>query len=146
MLDRSLAILGFPLLLSTPMLCMPVAQAAAAASAVGATGCREPAANQAEMAACAYEDFLSANALQAQTQLDYVQRLTDADARRWRAAQRAWITWRTAQCDFLSAHSGSAREMLRWQCASRLTRVRTGDIERLAQCPEGDLACPPRRQ
>jgi uncharacterized protein YecT (DUF1311 family) len=140
--DRSLAVLR-PLLLSALTLCLPATYAANAAN-VDAV-CREPATNQAEMAACAYDDFLSANARQAQTQLEYVQRLANADARRWRAAQRAWITWRTAQCDFLSAHSGSAREMLRWQCASRLTRARSADIERLAQCPEGDLACPPRR-
>jgi uncharacterized protein YecT (DUF1311 family) len=138
--DRSLAVLR-PLLLSALTLWLPAAHAADPAAAV----CREPATNQAEMAACAYDDFLSANARQAQTQLEYVQRLANADAKRWRAAQRAWITWRTAQCDFLSAHSGSAREMLRWQCASRLTRARTADIERLAQCPEGDLACPPRK-
>jgi uncharacterized protein YecT (DUF1311 family) len=138
--DRSLAVLA-PLLLSALTLWLPAAHAAGAADAV----CREPATNQDEMAACAYDDFLSANARQAQTQLQYVQRLANADAKRWRAAQRAWITWRTAQCDFLSAHSGSAREMLRWQCASRLTRARTEDIERLAQCPEGDFACPPRR-
>jgi hypothetical protein len=32
--------------------------------------------------------------------------------------------------------------MLQWQCATRITRERTEDVERLANCAEGDLACP----
>jgi uncharacterized protein YecT (DUF1311 family) len=125
-------------LLAALALCSP--------AACGATqgDCASPA-TQATMASCAYDEFLAANAQQAQRQRDYVQRLSAADAKRWRAAQRTWIAWRTAQCDFLSAHRGSARDMLRWQCTTQLTRARTVDIERLAQCPEGDLACPPRR-
>jgi uncharacterized protein YecT (DUF1311 family) len=87
----------------------------------------------------------SASAQQTQRQRDYVRGLSAVDAKRWRASQRTWIAWRTALCDFLSAHAGSASQMLRWQCTTLLTRARTTDIERLTQCAEGDIACPPRR-
>jgi uncharacterized protein YecT (DUF1311 family) len=117
-----------------------------APAARGATtaDCTSPA-TQAAMATCAYDEFLAANAQQAQRQRDYVQSLSAADAKRWRASQRAWIAWRTAQCEFLSAHAGSTSQMLRWQCTTLLTRARTTDIERLSQCAEGDIACPPHR-
>jgi uncharacterized protein YecT (DUF1311 family) len=105
------------------------------------------AATQADMNACAYEDFLAANALQAAAIKTLDARLKANDRTRWRAAQKAWIAWRTAQCAFESgtATGGSAHEMLRWQCVTRLTSERTTVIERLSNCPEGDLACPARK-
>jgi uncharacterized protein YecT (DUF1311 family) len=130
--------------LALALLLMPLTLTALQAQATDAPDCRAPT-TQSALAACAYEDFLASNAAQAEAQRLYAQRLGTADAQRWRKAQRAWIAWRTAQCDFASAHAGSARDMLRWQCTTRMTQARTRDIERLAQCAEGDLACPPRR-
>ncbi len=117
-----------------------------AMGAAPAPDCTAPT-TQADLAACAYEDFLAANGAQAAAQKAYLALLGNADRQRWRAAQKAWIGWRTAQCDFESgaAAGGSAREMLRWQCTTRCTLERTAAIERLANCPEGDLACPARK-
>jgi uncharacterized protein YecT (DUF1311 family) len=105
------------------------------------------AATQANMNACAYEGFLAANALQAAAIKTLDVRLASAQRPRWRAAQKSWIAWRTAQCAFESgtATGGSAHEMLRWQCVTRLTRERTAAIDRLSICAEGDLACPVRK-
>ena len=105
------------------------------------------AATQADMNACAYEDFLAANATQAAAIKTLDARLASAQRQRWRAAQKAWIAWRTAQCAFESGTTtgGSAHEMLRWQCVTRLTHDRTSAIDRLSNCAEGDLACPVRR-
>ncbi len=105
------------------------------------------AATQADLNACAYEDFLAANALQAAAIKRLDARLASAQRQRWRAAQKSWIAWRTAQCAFESgtATGGSAREMLRWQCVTRLTCERTTAIERLSSCAESNLACPVRR-
>jgi uncharacterized protein YecT (DUF1311 family) len=102
---------------------------------------------QADMNACAYEDFLAANAKQAAALEALGARLASTDRQRWRAAQKTWIAWRTAQCNFESgaAAGGSAREMLRWHCVTRLTQERTAVILRLSNCPEGDLACPARK-
>jgi uncharacterized protein YecT (DUF1311 family) len=105
------------------------------------------AATQADMNACAYEDFLAANATQAAAIKTLDTRLASAHRQRWRAAQKSWIGWRTAQCAFESGNAagGSAREMVRWQCVTRLTRDRTAAILRLSSCTEGDLACPVRQ-
>ena len=105
------------------------------------------AATQADLNACAYEDFLAANAVQAAAIKALDARLKASDRTRWRAAQKTWIAWRTAQCNFESgaAAGGSVREMLRWQCVTRLTQERTAAILRLSNCPEGDLACPARK-
>ncbi len=102
---------------------------------------------QADMNACAYEDFLAANAAQAASIKALETRLKTSDRSRWRSAQKAWIAWRTAQCSFESgtASGGSVREMLRWQCVTRQTQARTTSIERLSTCPEGDLVCPARK-
>ena len=102
---------------------------------------------QADMNACAYEDFLAVNAAQAAAIKTLDARLKASDRTRWRAAQKSWIAWRTAQCSFESgaAAGGSAREMLRWQCVTRLTQERTTVIERLSKCSQGDLACPVRK-
>jgi uncharacterized protein YecT (DUF1311 family) len=122
--------------------CMALAGPAAAAT----PHCTNPN-TQAELNACAYEDWLAANAAQVAVLRPYDARLGSADRQRWRAAQKAWIGWRTAQCGFESgaAGGGSARAMLRWQCTARLTRERTAAIERLANCAEGDLAYPARK-
>ena len=120
--------------------------AAALLPAAHALDCKT-ATTQADMNACAYEDFLAANATQAAAIKALDARLKASDRSRWRAAQKSWIAWRTAQCAFETgaAVGGSAREMLRWQCVTRLTLERTTAIERLANCPEGDLACPARK-
>jgi uncharacterized protein YecT (DUF1311 family) len=115
--------------------------------AVHALDCKTTTTTQADLNACAYEDFLAVNALQAAAIKTLDARLTSAQRARWRAAQKSWIAWRTAQCAFESgtATGGSAREMLRWQCVTRLTRERTAAIDRLSSCAEGDLACPVRK-
>lgn len=61
-----------------------------------------------------------------------------------RNAQRSWIPFRDRQCDFESSavRGGSAYPMVRSQCIARLSEQRTHELRRLAQCPEGDLACP----
>jgi uncharacterized protein YecT (DUF1311 family) len=125
---------------------LSVCVALAAPAAAATPDCTNPK-TQADLNACAYEDWLAANAAQVSAMKAYETRLGQADRQRWRAAQKAWIGWRTAQCSFESGAvtGGSAREMLRWQCTAKLTRERTVAIERLASCPEGDLACPARR-
>lgn len=102
---------------------------------------------QADMNRCAYEDFLVANGAQSAVLQDLTQDLAAPDKKRFRVAQKAWIGWRTAQCEYESGGSeaGSASELARWSCTARLTRERTLALEKLAHCPEGDIACPSRK-
>lgn len=102
---------------------------------------------QADMNRCPYEDFLTANGAQAAVLKNLADGLAAPDQKRLRTAQRSWIAWRTAQCEFESGGSsgGSAHELARWSCTAKFTRERTGALEKLAACPEGDSACPRRK-
>ena len=59
-------------------------------------------------------------------------------------AQRAWIAWRDAECDFTAAGvaTGSIYPTIRGQCLTDLTTARVADFHRLLSCEEGDLSCP----
>ena len=127
-----------PLLLLVPL---PVL-----ATQTDAPDCRAPS-SQADMNRCAFEDFLIVNGAQAAVLNGLTQRLPAPDRRRLRAAQKAWIAWRTAQCAFETGGSsgGSAHQMALWTCQARLVSERTTALEKLAKCPEGDIACPGRK-
>ena len=120
-----------PLLLLVPL---PVL-----ATQTDAPDCRAPS-SQADMNRCAFEDFLIVNGAQAAVLNGLTQRLPAPDRRRLRAAQKAWIAWRTAQCAFETGGSsgGSAHQMALWTCQARLVSERTTALEKLAKCPEGD--------
>ena len=98
---------------------------------------------QAALNECAYEEFLKASAahgLQLQrmeSALNPVRRIA------WRRQQKAWLTFRTEACEFETGalDNASARPMVQWQCADRITRQRTADLSRLGACREGDTAC-----
>ncbi len=98
---------------------------------------------QAALNECAYTEFLEASAAQS----PLLKRIEAAQkpARRsaWRRQQKAWLTFRTDACQFESGalENGSARPMVEWQCAARMTRQRTAELTRLVDCREGDTAC-----
>lgn len=104
---------------------------------------------QAGMNDCAYEEFLDASAGMSR-QLRLIETaLTSAQRSQWRRVQKSWLVYRTETCQFEASAvgNGSARPMVQWQCADRMTRQRTAELFRLTTCPEGDLACPvPRLQ
>lgn len=132
-----------PHLFASFVLSIPLPLLAAQADA---PDCRAPT-TQGDMNRCAYESFLAANDAQAAVLKGLTQALSAPDRQRLRAAQKAWIAWRTAQCAFESGagNGGTAREMARWNCTTELTRERTTALEKLARCPEGDIACPGRK-
>lgn len=59
-------------------------------------------------------------------------------------AQRAWVAYRDAECDFAAASvvGGSIYPMIRGQCLTDLTTARVADFRRYLSCEEGDLSCP----
>ncbi|WP_442582786.1 lysozyme inhibitor LprI family protein [Mesorhizobium sp. ASY16-5R] len=69
----------------------------------------------------------------------------DAGARKQLvAAQRAWIAFRDAECDFQSsgAAGGSIHPMLVANCKAALTNQRLMDFKNYLACEEGDMSCP----
>ncbi|WP_448786204.1 lysozyme inhibitor LprI family protein [Brucella intermedia] len=69
----------------------------------------------------------------------------DADTKKFFVqAQREWIKFRDAECNFQTAGSGggSMMPMLVAQCVDSLTKSRVKDFEGYLRCEEGDMSCP----
>lgn len=99
---------------------------------------------QADLNACAGAAFKTAD-----TQLNAAyaalrQRLSEDGQRRLRDAERAWISYRDAECMFRSSgdDGGSAAVMVDVQCQADLTTERAKYLESVRSCEEGDLSCP----
>lgn len=121
--------------------------AAPTASADMPSGCAQ-ADTQAELNACAYDDFLAASAALAAQLREVESRLAPTRRAAWRKVQKAWLGYRTDACRFESAAvgTGSAAPMVQWQCSARLTRLRSVDLARNLSCREGDVSCALRRK
>jgi uncharacterized protein YecT (DUF1311 family) len=61
-----------------------------------------------------------------------------------RDAQRAWVAFRDAQCKFEinGVQGGTAVALVQAGCRKQLTELRTRQLQKVATCEEGDLACP----
>jgi uncharacterized protein YecT (DUF1311 family) len=69
----------------------------------------------------------------------------DADGRNLlTTAQKAWIAFRDAECDFQAGNSvdGSIYPMLIAMCRTGLTQKRTEELKVYLNCDEGDTLCP----
>lgn len=60
-----------------------------------------------------------------------------------RRAERTWLTYRDAQCDFLASAKEyySAQPIAHMACLARLTQHQTRLLEEQLNCKEGDIAC-----
>ncbi|ACB95396.1 lysozyme inhibitor LprI family protein [Beijerinckia indica] len=59
-------------------------------------------------------------------------------------AQRAWIKFRDAECDFQRSASagGSVMPMIISMCMDGMTQSRIKDLQNYLNCKEGDMSCP----
>jgi uncharacterized protein YecT (DUF1311 family) len=115
-------------------------------SAAFAQECDRSDESQAGMNICANEDYKAADAKLNKTYSEIMKRLSDdADGRKLlQAAQRAWIAFRDAECNFSTADSqgGSIHPMLESGCLQGLTEARTEQLGSYLNCEEGDMSCP----
>jgi len=115
-----------------------------ASSAAFAQDCPDD--SQAGLNQCAGDAYKKADAALNATYKQVMARLKDSEAaaKSLIAAQRAWIAYRDAECDFMSSgvEGGSARPMVVAQCLEQLTTQRADDLKALLNCEEGDLSCP----
>jgi len=60
------------------------------------------------------------------------------------AAQRAWVAFRDAECEFSASGvaGGSIYGMILAICLDKLTSKRIDDLKNYLKCREGDLDCP----
>ncbi|MBZ9679169.1 lysozyme inhibitor LprI family protein [Mesorhizobium sp. ESP6-5] len=115
----------------------------AASSAARGQECDRSDDSQQMMNICAGEDYQAADArLNAAYQA--LIGSDDADGKRLlQVAQRAWISFRDAECAHNTAASqgGSIHAMEVSQCLTRLTNDRIKQLAASANCEEGDASC-----
>lgn len=115
-------------------------------SAAVAQECDRSDESQAGVNICAHEDYKTADAKLNETYGEIMKRLSDdPDGRKLlQAAQRAWIAFRDAECDFSTAgsQSGSIYPTLMSGCLQSLTEARTEQLGGYLECDEGDMSCP----
>jgi uncharacterized protein YecT (DUF1311 family) len=60
------------------------------------------------------------------------------------SAQRAWIGFRDAECEFSASgvKGGSMYPMIYSSCITRVTKDRTEALKQYLKCEEGDVGCP----
>ena len=130
-------------------MCAAVALPVQAGAPRNAVASKEPsldcsaAQTQADLNACAYEEFLGTQADMA-AELKRLQDVFSVDQQAGlRRVQRAWLGFRTEACAFesRSGGAGGVQPMLQWQCVSRMTRERTARLRQMAVCRQGELAC-----
>lgn len=105
--------------------------------------CQNPQ-TQADMNRCAGAGYAAQDRKLNQVYAAYRARLPAAQAQQLAAAQKAWIAFRDADCAFVgsSVAGGSVYGMVLNGCLEDRTRQRVKELEALAACKEGDLACP----
>lgn len=102
--------------------------------------------NQTDMNICAGKAYEKSDAeLNALYKQIRVRLKDDADTTKLlMSAQRAWIGFRDAECNFSSSKvtGGSAYPLISSTCLDSLTRSRIEDLKGYLKCDEGDMSCP----
>ncbi|TJV26880.1 MAG: lysozyme inhibitor LprI family protein [Mesorhizobium sp.] len=115
----------------------------AAASIARAQECDRSDDSQQMMNICAGEDYQAADAKLNKAYQDLTSSDDAGGKRLLQVAQRAWITFRDAECAHSTAASqgGSIHPMAVSQCLTRLTNDRIKQLAAAANCEEGDVSC-----
>ena len=128
---RPFALATFALLLATPTL---------------AQDCDRSDETQMGLNFCAAADYAASDAKLNETYGEIVKRLADDPdgKKRLQAAQRAWIAFRDAECEFVTADykDGSIFPLLHYTCLKEQTDTRVDALARFLDCDEGDTTCP----
>lgn len=116
-----------------------------------ADDCMDTATSQGQMNSCAGKTYQEADKMLNDAYRRALARVSaDAAAKKKLiTAQKAWIVFRDAECNFVvsGVGEGSAGPMVKLGCLEALTTHRTDTLQKYLDCPEGDLSCPlPRAQ
>jgi uncharacterized protein YecT (DUF1311 family) len=70
-------------------------------------------------------------------------KVSKSGADQLRKAQRAWLAWRDAQCEFntMGTRGGSINSSMYGLCIDELTQEQTRRLDAQIRCKEGDLSC-----
>ncbi|SFN04569.1 Uncharacterized conserved protein YecT, DUF1311 family [Izhakiella capsodis] len=123
-------------LIVASLLIIPTAQALAVDCTKATT--------QAEMNQCANADYKNADS-ELNLIYKHVLKSTSGEHKSLlQAAQRKWIEYRNADCQFqtFKSKSGTVWPMNFSTCLENKTRQRTKELKEMLSCPEGDVSCP----
>jgi uncharacterized protein YecT (DUF1311 family) len=98
---------------------------------------------QAAMDQCASNSLKASDAKLNQTYKALLAKVSKDGKTKLQKAQRAWLSWRDAQCDFITAGSsgGSVHAMAQASCIEQLTQAQTALLDSQLHCQEGDVSC-----
>lgn len=100
--------------------------------------------SQMEMNQQAADGFASADGELNRVYREITKRLSAAEKTKLVKAQRLWVQFRDAECDFesMGVDGGSAQPMIYSGCLESLTRERTKALRDVTlDCEEGNLSC-----
>ncbi|MFC0399484.1 lysozyme inhibitor LprI family protein [Paraburkholderia rhizosphaerae] len=99
--------------------------------------------DQATMTQCANSSLKASDAKLNQTFHALQAKVSKPGKDKLQKAQRAWITWRDAQCDFntLGSSGGSIHTLAQASCLDDLTQAQTKLLSSQLNCDEGDTTC-----
>ena len=124
---------------------LAILMTAGATGAANAQDCND-APIQAEMTECAAKAYEESDRKLNDTYGKVTSRLSDLPEVKasLTKAQRAWISFRDAECEFANAQAGGGTlyATLINQCLTEMTNQRIGSLENFLQCEEGDISCP----
>jgi uncharacterized protein YecT (DUF1311 family) len=115
---------------------LPLLLCWAAAQAAPSSKC-DDSASQTDMTLCAENNYKAADAMLNKTYRDLLQALPDESRKaKLKAAQRAWVVFRDAQCTYHSSEmeGGSAEPLLFAGCAATETALRINYLARELKC------------
>jgi uncharacterized protein YecT (DUF1311 family) len=106
------------------------------------TDCKK-AATQMDMDYCAGLDFKAADAKLNALYQEMMAKYDGADKEKLKVAEKAWLAYRDAECDFETAQSqgGTIHPMIVTMCLTDKTKARLKELKRQFQCDEGDTSC-----
>ncbi|MEP6563849.1 MAG: lysozyme inhibitor LprI family protein [Mesorhizobium sp.] len=113
------------------------------ASAARAEDCDRNDDSQQMMNICASEDYSAADAKLNEAYQNLIGANGANTRKLLQTAQRAWIVFRDAECEYATADSedGSIHPMEVSACLTRLTNDRIKQLAAAANCDEGDASC-----
>ncbi|HKN03643.1 MAG TPA: lysozyme inhibitor LprI family protein [Buttiauxella sp.] len=108
----------------------------------------DSATSQAGLNECYANEYKKQDDLLNQAYQEAMKLATDKQKPTLKAAQNAWISYRDADCAFLTsgADEATVAPMVHAQCMADKSRERTELLKSTLQCEEGDVSCvfPPR--
>lgn len=107
------------------------------------TACKSQDLNQAQLDYCAGLEFNAADVKLNALYRELMAKYDDADAARLKTAEKAWLAYRDAECDYETAGTigGTINPMMNTMCSTNKTKARIIELTAQLKCEEGDLLC-----